>query len=243
MIHYHGTPFGGTRVDVERFLNGRHAFVPWKRAEDLQCVQDVCQSFSIDNSAFSHWQQGETPDWPAFYQWLTLTIRHPALDWVVIPDVIDGTEEDNDKLIDEWPFKAQGVPVWHLHESLDRLEHLANSWPRIGIGSSGEWAVIGTDNWWRRMGQAMQRCCDASGRPLTKLHGFRMLDPAVFNRFPFSSADSTNVARNASSLERFGCYTPPMKWQRAESIAHRIEAVQSPACWTANAIQCQRSLF
>jgi hypothetical protein len=31
MIHYHGTPIGGTRQDVARFLVGRHALIPFGR--------------------------------------------------------------------------------------------------------------------------------------------------------------------------------------------------------------------
>jgi hypothetical protein len=244
MIHYHGSPFGGPRDEVQRFVSGRHIFVPWKRHEDLPVVADCAQSFAIDNSAFTFWRNGQTPAWDEYYTWVEPWLKHPACDWAVIPDIVDGSEDDNDKMIDEWPFESHnGVPVWHLHESLDRLEMLVKSWPRVGIGSSGQFASIGTDNWWMRMGDAMRRCCDSLGRPLSKLHGFRMLDPAVFQRFPFSSADSTNVARNASTLDRFGMYCPPTRSQRAEAIACRIESVQSPAVWTANAIQCRQSLF
>ncbi len=35
MIHYHGTPIGGSRQDVVRFLSGRHALVPFARPDDL----------------------------------------------------------------------------------------------------------------------------------------------------------------------------------------------------------------
>ena len=46
-----------------------------------------------------------------------------------IPDVIDDSEEENDELLAKWPF-CDGVPVYHLHESLD-LVRLANSYSRI----------------------------------------------------------------------------------------------------------------
>lgn len=35
MIHYHGTPIGGTRQDAARLLAGRHALVPFPRQDDM----------------------------------------------------------------------------------------------------------------------------------------------------------------------------------------------------------------
>lgn len=52
MIHYHGTPIGGTRQDAARFLAGRHALVPFPRQDDVAIVAEVCQSFCFDNGAF-----------------------------------------------------------------------------------------------------------------------------------------------------------------------------------------------
>lgn len=36
MIHYHGTPCGGRREDVARFLAARHAMVPFGGSEDIR---------------------------------------------------------------------------------------------------------------------------------------------------------------------------------------------------------------
>ena len=58
MKHYHGTPIGGTRQDVARFLQGRHALVPFPRPDDAGIVADVCKSFVFDNGAFTVWKQG-----------------------------------------------------------------------------------------------------------------------------------------------------------------------------------------
>jgi hypothetical protein len=42
----------------------------------------------------------------------------PACDFAVVPDVIDGTEADNDALLTEWPLGwFFGAPVWHMHET------------------------------------------------------------------------------------------------------------------------------
>jgi len=230
MIHYHGTPCGATREDVARFLNGRHALISFYRPEDIGTAAAVCQSFCIDNGAFSAWKNGHAVlDWAPYYEFCEQWYRHPAFDWAIIPDVIDGSEDDNDALLDEWPSHLEGIPVWHMHESLERLDRLCK-WPRMAFGSSGQWATVGTDGWWHRMSEAMEVMC-VDGKPRTKSHGLRMLDPAVFTKLPLSSADSTNAVRNSSSYSRFGMYQPPNASTRMAIIAERIEAHQSAAVW------------
>jgi hypothetical protein len=81
------------------------------------------------------------------------------------------------------------------------------------------------------MDEALAIACDSDGRPLCKLHGLRMLNPDIFTRIPFSSADSCNAAINAGSTKRFGMYMPPTAQQRADVIASRIEASNSAAIW------------
>ncbi|HGK5894867.1 TPA: hypothetical protein ACJ3DT_005987, partial [Pseudomonas aeruginosa] len=128
MIHYHGTPIGGTRQDAARFLAGRHALVPFPRQDDVAIVAEVCQSFCFDNGAFSVWKKGGTLDVESYLRWVDDWRRHPGFDWALIPDVIDGDEADNDRLLEQWPEHLPGVPVWHLHESIERLVRLASNW-------------------------------------------------------------------------------------------------------------------
>lgn len=231
VIHYHGTPVGGTRADAARFLSGRHALVPFPRQDDMGAVAECCQSFVFDNGAFSVWKRGETLDVEGYTRWCEEWRRHPGFDWALIPDVIEGSEDDNDALLRDWPFPELGVPVWHMHESLDRLERLCHAYRTVALGSSGQWPTPGTDSWWQRMSEAMAVACDDAGRPLARLHGLRMLDPEIFTRLPLASADSTNAAVNCGSLSRFGSYLPPTAAQRAEVIAARIEAHNAAACW------------
>lgn len=240
MIHYHGTPIGGTLIDKARFLSGRHALVPYPRMDDIGIVAEVCQSFSLDNGAFSVWRRGGSLDVDGYIRWVKEWHRHPGFDWALIPDIIDGNESDNDALIAEWPTNLPGVPVWHLHESIDRLSRLSVGWKTVAMGSSGLWSSPGTSDWWARINEAMQAICDESGRPLCRLHGLRMLDPRIFSRIPLASADSTNAAVNSGSIKRFGIYTPPTAGQRAEVIAARIEQHNSAAAWE---FGCQGDIF
>lgn len=237
MIHYHGTPCGGQREQVGKFLRGRHALVPFLRPEDVATAAEECQSMCFDNSAYTAWKQGVSIDWYEYYEFCETWYRHPAFDWAIIPDVIDGTEEENDRLLDQWPGHIEGVPVWHLHESLERLARLCRNWPRVALGSSGKFAQVNTERWWRRMSEAMDVACDDEGRPIAKLHGLRMLDAQVFTRLPLASADSTNAVRNANLLKRFGSYASPNLSTRMASIAERVEVFQSAPIWTRPTVQ------
>lgn len=231
MIHYHGTPIGGTLTDKARFLAGRHALVPFPRQDDVGIVAETCQSFVFDNGAFSVWKRGAVLDTEGYYRWVDDWHRHPGFDWALIPDVIDGDEQSNDQLLEQWPGHLPGVPVWHLHESLERLERLSSEWRTVAFGSSGQWKTPGTNSWWHRIKDAMEAVCDDKGRPRCRLHGLRMLDPQIFSRLPFASADSTNAAVNGGSIARFGMYVPPTAGQRAEVIASRIESYNSAEAW------------
>ena len=123
--------------------------------------------------------------------------------------------------------------MWHLHESLLRLDRLVSSFSRVALGSSQEYAVVGTAHWWKRMHDVMRVACDEDGYPRAKLHGLRMLNPAVFAKLPLASADSTNIARNVNIDQKWrGTYTPPTKEARAAVMRHRIEAVNAPSQWT-----------
>jgi hypothetical protein len=246
--HYHGLPATPNTAAIEIVQNG-HAFLPWLRPDQLALAMDYAAGIATDNSAFTAWMQ-KTPitDWEPYYEWIAELHRYPVFDFAVIPDVIDGDEAANDALLAEWPWRLTaphiGAPVWHLHESLDRLDRLVSQWPRVCLGSSGQFAQIGTDAWWLRMAEAMDVVCDRSGRPGTKLHGLRMLDHEIFTRFPFASADSTNIARNIGIDSKWkGTYTPPSKEARAKVMRSRIEAFQSPQFWDRKAAPMQTTLF
>lgn len=242
MIHYHGLPITPATAAIAA-INCGHAFVSFNHPDQLTIALDCASSFAVDNGAFSAWKSGApVTDWKPYYEWIAELKLYPSFDFAVIPDVIDGDEKANDDLIKQWPWihsnRAIGAPVWHLHESLERLDRLALGWPRICLGSSGDYAQIGTQKWWNRMAEAMNTICNRSGLPMCKIHGLRMLDPDVYTRFPFASADSTNIARNIGIDSAWrGTYTPPTKEARALLMRQRIESQQSPTFWTRQATQ------
>lgn len=231
-------------ADMVKSFAARHAMVSFENPEQVEEAAEICQSIVLDNGAFSAWKQQKPHDFQGYLEWCIKWLKHPAVEWCIIPDKIDGTEEENDALIDAWPLPdAVSVPVWHMHESLERLARLASRFPRIAIGSSGQYATIGTEAWWLRMVEAMEVLCDADGFPRCKLHGLRMLDPGVFSKIPFSSADSCNVARNVGLDSRWkGTYMTKSRAVRALILMERIEKHASCMCWDASEILAYQNL-
>jgi hypothetical protein len=249
MIHYHGTPITPSTAAAE-ILRGRHALVSFAEPRDIELVAEVCQSFCIDNGAFSLWKSGnKQPSWDGYADFLGKWAYHPACDFWILPDVIDGGENENYDLISEFTDRhawlqsaGVGVPVYHLHESLEHFARLCRSFPRVAIGSSGQFAQVGSQLWWDRMDEVLQIACSAPAwfpdpstwphQPCVKLHGLRMLNPRVFGKLPLTSADSSNVARNIGIDAAWsGTYQPPSKAWRGSVLAARIESHQSAACY------------
>ena len=230
MIHYHGGPITPDTIAL-RAWSGRHAFVSFAHPSQIALAAEVTQSFALDNGAFSLWKAKKQVDWPAFYAWVAHWRRHPGFDFAVVPDVIEGSEADNDALAAEWPFaRHDGAVVWHINESIDRLVRLAHEWPTVCIGSSGEFDVSTPSRFLPRAREVISAICDDDGFPICKLHGLRMLNPVIFSQLPLSSADSTNVARNVKLDSAWrGTYQPKSRETRAAVMVERIEAMNS-AC-------------
>lgn len=203
VIHFHGLPIWGDKGAVCKIaVTGAGAFVSYARPEQLRLALQYADEVAIDNAAFSAWKRGLIINWVDFYRWLMPHYHHERLKFFVIPDVVDGGEDDNDKLIRELPsmFRAKAVPVWHLHESLDRLVALCEEWPRVCFGSSGQYATIRTAAWHRRMNEAFTEIY-IKRQFKTKIHGLRMLDGRIVGNYPLATADSTNLACNVPKFE------------------------------------------
>ena len=155
-----------------------------------------------------------------FVAWCEKHLAAPH--WAVIPDVIGGSEEQQRKSLSEWFFPDYlSAPVWHLHLSIDYLLELADKFPKICLGSSGDFWQIGTKKWNQRMDMVFEEL-SSKRRHLPWIHGMRMLGQAG-NNWPLASADSTNIARNHSQT----LWTP-------EQMAERIDAVQTPIRYKRN---------
>ena len=239
-LHYHGTPI--SPISAFETLAGRCFCVSYADPRDVERAHRIGQSVMLDNGAFSFWRRGfredretttveaaaeferrrvaATPNWPAYYDWVESWLDYQTT-WAVIPDVIDGTEEEQDLLLAKWHQRRlpRGAPVWHMHESIARLRRLCHSWPRVCIGSSGAYRVIGTPSWHRRMEQAMGAVCGAGSAPtwLHMLRGMAQVDAG----YPFASVDSADIGQNHHRSQNI-----------AATMAARWDVRQAPARWT-----------
>lgn len=230
--------------DMIAAFKGRHAMVSFEHPAQIEIAAEICQSVVLDNGAFSAWRGKREHDFAGYQTWAEGWLKHPCVEWCVIPDVIDGNEIANDKLLEQWELPSNfSVPVYHLHESLDRLERLCKSYSRIALGSSGDYQTPGAERWWKRMAEIMHTLCDKDGFPCVRLHGLRMLDPVIYSHLPLSSADSCNVARNVGiDLAWNGPYAPKSRAARALILMDRIEAHASASRWSRKTQGVQHNL-
>jgi hypothetical protein len=225
-MHYHGTPITPRAKLLE--LVGRNFCVRYGEHRDDEVCHEIGQSVMLDNGAFPFWTKGTPTDWPGFVAWAKPWLEHRTT-WAVMPDIIDGTEEDQERL-SAWLFNydrevwARCAPVWHMHESIDRLRFLCASHERVCIGSSGAYRKPGTPGWHRRMEEAFDAVCGNGPAP-TWIHMLRAMDEAIHGPYPFASADSTNLARNhagSTGRARFDIV----------ARANEIDGRQTPSRWT-----------
>lgn len=219
MIHYHGTPITPRRILYE--MAGKHFCVSFFAPRDAEACLQIGQSVMFDNGAFSFYtakQKGRLIEFDpaAYFAWLENKLCPPH--WAIIPDIIDGELEDNLDAIKDWPWpKHVSAPVWHLHEPIDHLLRLLDEWTRVCFGSSGKYWQVGSEAWEKRMDEAWDAI--ALRHPILPwIHMLRGLDMGG-RRWPFSSADSTNVAlhHHHSASAKF--------------LADGIDARQTPTLW------------
>ena len=193
-IHYHGLPITPNRV--LHTLGGAHFCVSYMRPEQVEWADRYGQSLMIDNGAYSAWRKGLTLDgdhWRGFYDFADRWLDRPTT-WAVIPDVIDAGTQEQDALIREWPWGQRGAPVWHMDEPIDRLIRLLDDWPRVCVGSTAEFAKVGSDPWRHRMDDAWDQIAARFARTPV-VHMLRGMQCVRWG-YPFASVDSTDVAQS-----------------------------------------------
>lgn len=238
MKKYHGTPLTPNSILIKA-LTGYKALIPFPRPENLKTCLKICSSICIDNGAFSVWRKGISIDWNDYYEWLAPIVPNPKVDFFLIPDVIDGTEKENDELIVNYnrnhrnKLLNKGVPIWHVNESLERLERLSKQFDYIAFGSAGEYSTLGTPKWHKKITKAFNVICDENGYPRTKIHMLRCLDSKIFTKYPFYSGDSTSLAQNHKITTKRGL-TQKTKLFEIEEVSNwkkvrdRLERFNSP---------------
>lgn len=102
MIRFHGGPITPATAAIEAWRDGA-AFISFANQQQIELAFEYAALVALDNGAFSLWGKGQRIDVEAYLAFVKKWMRHPAFAWAVIPDVIDGTEAENIKLIQDWP--------------------------------------------------------------------------------------------------------------------------------------------
>ena len=225
MIHFHGTPI--TPIEALYELAGRNFCVSYMDPRDIERCHAIGSSVMIDNGEFTFWKRrlsGKTAmqssDYrTAYYAFTDRWLDYPTT-WAIPSDAIDTPSQEQDALLNEWPHgKRQAAPVYHLDEPVSRLLRLCDAgWNRVCMGSTAEYRVVLSEAWERRMDELWDALAQTFGRtpPIHMLRGLQCSG----RRWPFASADSTDIAQNHHLPQ----HTP-------RSMADRWDAVQCPGRW------------
>lgn len=225
MIKYHGTPMTPKSVFMEAMVN-KNVLISYAVKRNLKEAISICDNIILDNGAYTFWNRKVNVDWNKYYNWINK--HYKDISYFIIPDIIDGTEIENDLLIESFELeysklKDKAMPVWHIAESIDRLIMLSKKYNYIAFGSSGEYKKVGTNKWHTRMKEVMNIICDKNGYPPFKIHMLRCLDIRVFVHYPFYSGDSTNVCQNYKKYN-----TPKEVNNGYRYLINKIESKDSP---------------
>lgn len=229
----HGTPIT-PRAQLQKMKGASFCvsyFAP-DQLEDCISLLGPDSQCLLDNGTYSAWRQGFTLDteyWEGYWSWALPLLDRVEQAVAVIPDVIDGDPHQNmAQIVDALDRVHEPLhrlmPVWHLHEPIAQLEQIVEMGFRwVAFGSSGDFAVVGTPSWDARVDeafQAIERVCEAFDELHPRVHMMRGLGQLPRGRHPFSSADSTNVARNHARQTKAG--------EPIERFRGRIEAQRFP---------------
>lgn len=210
------------------------ALVSYARPDQIKKIAAIKCKLVLDNGAFSTWRNGGndndqewwTNHWGGYYDFVGEWFSR--IEWFIIPDVIEGTEDENNALIEQVPswLMSKAVPVWHSDESIDRFVRLCERFERVAIGCCGPHRSIRSAAWKQRMTESFNAIY-VDRNLNVKIHGLRMLDGRALSQFPFDSADSTNVAINVPKTKaRLPNITD--KLHRTAIMRHTIEMVIPP---------------
>lgn len=232
--HYHGGPLWGGDELLKALYRDSGALVSYARPDQIKKIAAIKCKLVLDNGAFSTWRNGGNDNdlawwikhWEGYYDFVGEWFSR--IEWFIIPDVIEGTEQENDALIEQVPawLMSKAVPVWHSDESIERFVRLCERFDRVAVGCCGAHRSIRSAAWKKRMTEAFNAIYVELSLPV-KIHGLRMLDGRALIQFPFDSADSTNVAINVPKTKaRLPNITD--KLHRTAIMRHTIEMVIPP---------------
>jgi hypothetical protein len=185
--------------------------------------------FMLDNGAFSAWKAGtdifeDEAYVEGFEDWAGAIMHRCPQALVILPDRIGGTVEDNNELARQSIFYTddRSVYVWHMDEPIWYLLNIAEDRHHIAFGSAGKYKAACGKVWEARVKEAFdaldKHWADpevAAAYVKPQIHLLRGI--GQMNKFPFDSADSTNLGMNHN--DRRKVYNEPIP-----AFRDRVEA-------------------
>ena len=158
----------------------------------------------VDNGAYSYFKKGRSSMDESyldeFEEWARDILDRCPQAIAVIPDVIEGTVEQNIELLHMCQLDPERcMAIRHLNEPLSYLLYLCESYNYVGFGSAGEYWEVGTTAWHARIREAfaaVQKWETESNGTYIRPRLHMMRAQSMAHLYPFDSSDSTNVARN-----------------------------------------------
>lgn len=235
-VHYHGGPIWGGNGDelLKALYRNGGALVSFHRPDQIKAIANIDCKMALDNGAFSVWtnsnRKGIIVDWDKHWNKYYNFVRkwYERTEWFIVPDVIGGSDEDNDNLLSKVPedILPKAVPVWHSESSLERLGRLCERFDRVAIGCMGEHRSIRSPAWRKRMDEVF-KFIYIDNQFDVKIHGLRALDVRAISQYPFDTADSSYVA---TAVPKTKTKFPEIvdKLHRAAILRAAIEKVYPP---------------
>ena len=201
----HGTPI--TPNALLEQLRGESFCVSFAAPAQIERViplQDKNGMLMLDNGAFSIWKSGKGKvDQQAFFAWANQIQARCEVAVAVIPDVIEGSEEQNwieaGAAVHKWSaYPERLMFVWHMNDSVERLRDACLLFNFVAIGSCAEYDVQTKRAAYLERLRLVNAVADWTEfgygrRPWIHLMRGLAVLPEVIR---FNSADSSNIARN-----------------------------------------------
>jgi hypothetical protein len=162
----------------------------------------------LDNGAFSTWRSGRgRVDREAFFSWANDAQARCPVAVAVIPDVIEGSENEN------WLEAAYAVRgelsafperlmfVWHMNDSIEQLVRASRLFNFVAIGSCAEYDIQKN----RKAFLARLRHASAAIDYVEQAYGRRpwihlmRANGVIAETIRFDSSDSSNIARKMAA--------------------------------------------
>lgn len=196
-----GTPITPAHLLDE--LEGESFCISYATKRDLEVeriIEIAGTMVMLDNGAFTAWKKGGDEPFlrqeylDGYHRWAKHVMARCPQAVGVVADTITGTTEQNRELYRTTALdRERAMVVFHMHESDAYLRELLGAgFFSVAIGSSGEYAKVGTPEWHARITEIMTIVNSAPTRP----HIHMMRAQAQHHRYDFDSSDSTNLAVN-----------------------------------------------